>query len=158
MYRFPRNILGYTGEDYRNGKTSRDYLKYSNEECQKYIRELRDFQQQGFANMTAIEICQAVRVRHFIWLDNILSNEFNNQQLPCALEYIKQWYHFFKWYIDNFPLYYADVSLLAKLVCSRPAKQRTLSYRRARVDRALLLRGPRMLQHPLWQHLESAKA
>lgn len=36
------NLLAYTGDDYKGGKTSREYLKFSNEDCQKYIKELKD--------------------------------------------------------------------------------------------------------------------
>jgi len=42
LYLYQINLIAYTGDDYRGGKTSREYLKFSNEDCQKYIKELKD--------------------------------------------------------------------------------------------------------------------
>ncbi|CAD8173749.1 unnamed protein product [Paramecium pentaurelia] len=103
-----RFTLNYTGDDYRQSKTSRDYLKYSKEECEKNIKELNSIMQNNFQGLSPIEICQSVRVRQFIWLDMVLSSEFQSKELPLALEYIKTYYNFIKWYFEQFPKYFAD--------------------------------------------------
>ncbi|CAD8154340.1 unnamed protein product [Paramecium pentaurelia] len=103
--RFTQN---YTGDDFRQSKTSRDYLKYSREECEKYIKELNSIMQNNFQGLSPIEICLSVRVRQFIWLDMVLSSEFSSKELPIALEYIKTYYNFIKWYFEQFPKYFAD--------------------------------------------------
>ncbi|CAD8073216.1 unnamed protein product [Paramecium primaurelia] len=103
-----RFTLNYTGDDYRQSKTSRDYLKYSREECEKNIKELNSIMQNNFQGLSPIEICLSVRVRQFIWLDMVLSSEFQSKELPLVLEYIKTYYNFIKWYFEQFPKYFAD--------------------------------------------------
>ncbi|CAD8161247.1 unnamed protein product [Paramecium octaurelia] len=103
-----RSTTNYTGDDYRQQKTTRDYLKYSREDCEKYTKELITIMQSNFQAMTPIEITQCVRVRQFIYLDMVLSSEFQPKELPIALEYIKTYYNFIKWYFDQFPKYFAD--------------------------------------------------
>ncbi|CAD8074991.1 unnamed protein product [Paramecium primaurelia] len=103
-----RSTQNYTGDDYRQQKTSRDYLKYSREDCEKYTKELITIMQTNFQGMTPIEIIQSVRVRQFIYLDMVLSSELQAKEIPIALEYIKTYYNFIKWYFDQFPKYFAD--------------------------------------------------
>ncbi|CAD8072236.1 unnamed protein product [Paramecium sonneborni] len=103
-----RFTLNFTGEDFRSSKTQRDYLKYSREECEKNTKELIQIMQNNFQGLSPIEICQSVRVRQFIWLDMILSSEFSSKELSIALEYIKTYYNFIKWYFEQFPKYFAD--------------------------------------------------
>ncbi|CAD8075134.1 unnamed protein product [Paramecium sonneborni] len=103
-----KSSQNYTGDDYRQQKTSRDYLKYSREDCEKYTKELITIMQTNFQGLTPIEITQCVRVRQFIWLDMVLSSELQAKELPFALEYIKIYFNFIKWYFDQFPKYFAD--------------------------------------------------
>ncbi|CAD8065465.1 unnamed protein product [Paramecium primaurelia] len=103
-----RSTQNYTGDDQKQQKTSRDYLQYSREDCEKYTKELITIMQTNFQGFTPIEIIQCVRVRQFIYLDMVLSNQIQPKELPIALEYIKTYYNFIKWYFDQFPKYFAD--------------------------------------------------
>lgn len=124
------DLLDYTGEDYRGGKTSREYLKFTNEEGVKRIKELKDIQSNNFVGMSAIEICQMLRVRHFIWLDMVLSIELAPIHLAVALDYIKQFFTFLVWYFKQFPQYYGDVSIFDLNIHSTfdPNKTRNCTY------------------------------
>lgn len=42
LYFARRHSSNYTGDDYRGAKTSRDYLKFNQEECLKKINQLKE--------------------------------------------------------------------------------------------------------------------
>jgi ubiquitin carboxyl-terminal hydrolase 9/24 len=89
-------------------------------------KELEEMARKQFEGLSAYEISYSLRVRHFLFLDVVLSSEMGvaGDELVEALNYLKVFLSFITFYLTIFPSYFGDVIDIRLLrVCEKLQQQ-----------------------------------